>query len=737
MTFAAKLFLLAGLAAVIPVVLHMINRQKAREAPFPTLRFLQISARKTRRRKRFHDLLLMFLRAAVLLLIALGLARPTLTNLRSLWGGADSAVVIVLDNSASMGMIDGERTRFETAVAAAEQILHELGDGDQVALLATGGPAFPELGHLDRRQDKIRQVLTQCQVSYERADLGSRLHEARQLLAKAEAPNKQIFVVTDMQKLSWDNLKESESATEGGSAADESAAENIPVVIVDCNRQPKPNVAVTGVDVDTPVPVAGMPVKVTAELLNTSPVDQSVRLELLVDGGREQTSPDLTVAANSRLKHEFTCTFRGGPHQGEVRLMGEDGSRFDNRRFFTLEIDQGISVAVVKPKPHEIPYLEDTYYVERALRPGQSGNGAIRMTPLSAEELAREPLDRYKVIFCVNLPAPGTETAERLRAFVAGGGSLVWIAGDNVVPENYNQMNQAAHGQLLPAPLVDVRSAGEGAGRDSWHVGFLDAKHPALSRLVDPPALYTSVLVYKQVRMDAEKAPNAWVLARLDDGEPLAIQRRVGRGRVVMFGTGVQGGASGWSNFPLRPIFMPLLVRLTFDLSGAEETRRQVHAGAPITLQFEDQTQPAKVEVQRPPGETVRLDTTAEKGKKGQFFHYSDTHEIGVYTFKLLDPNRPAQIAYSVNMDPDEANPAKLERDELESRLAPVAVVFADNPDDLSETFALLREGRGLWTLFLAAVLAGLVLETLLSNRLGAKQVAPLPDARIPATMSA
>ena len=51
-------------------------------------------------------MLLMVLRAAVLLLIAAGLARPTVTSLGSLWGGASSAVVIILDNSASMGMID-------------------------------------------------------------------------------------------------------------------------------------------------------------------------------------------------------------------------------------------------------------------------------------------------------------------------------------------------------------------------------------------------------------------------------------------------------------------------------------------------------------------------------------------------------------------------------------------------------------------------------------------------------
>ena len=84
---------------------------------------------------------------------------------------------------------------------------------------------------------------------------------------------------------------------------------------------------------------------------------------------------------------------------------------------------------------------------------------------------------------------------------MAGGGNVVWICGDNVSPEAYNQMNEQARGQLLPAPLVDVRTPGPQDNRDSWHISFLDKKHPALGRLVEPASLYESVLVYKHVRM--------------------------------------------------------------------------------------------------------------------------------------------------------------------------------------------------------------------------------------------
>jgi hypothetical protein len=741
MTFAAPLFLLAALATAIPVVLHMMNRQKAKELPFSTLRFLKISVEKTRRRKRIHDVLLMALRAAVLLLIAAGLARPAVTSLGALWGGAHSAVVVILDNSASMGMIDPDRPRLETAAAAAIQIFDQLSEGDEIALRPTCGPVFPESTKLHRTQDAVRQVLAQCRVSYERADLGLEIERSRELLAKSEAPNKQIYVVTDMQKISWEHLKGEERGERRGDRGETDAhrrAEGphpagegtnaktptpnpeslIPTIIVDCNRQPKPNVAVQGVDLEAAVPVAGLPVKATVTLLNTSTVPQQPRVELLIDGAKESSSPEISLPPGGRAKHDFAFTFqRGGLHRGEVRLVGEDGSKYDDRRFFTMEIDQGIPVAIVRAQRHEIAYLDDTYYLERALAPGRAGSWAIQPTTLALGDLMSAPLEKYKVIFCVNLPALNADAAERLRAYVASGGNVLWMCGDNVNADAYNQMNQQAHGQLLPAALVGIRTPGPKDNRDSWHISFLDKKYPAFTHLVEPVSLYESVLVYKHARMTAE--PSTQVLARLDDGEPLLALRNVERGKVLMLGISAH---VNWSNLPLRPIFLPLVTRLTFELAELKHTFHNTIAGQPLMLPFPEAARPVGIELVPPSGETLRLKSEGTEGKVGQTFRYADTHAIGVYLLRVLGTTRPEQISYAVNGDPDEADPQKIERQELQERFGRLPLIFAENPDDLSATFAWLREGKSLWGLFLSLVLVGLVFETFLSNRLSPKQ---------------
>jgi len=725
MTFGAAAFLLAALAAVIPPILHMINRRRAKQLPFSTLRFLRISVQKTRRRRQLHDILLMLLRMAVLILIAVGLARPTVSKLRNFFGGADAAVAVILDNSASMATIDEGRPRFEWAVRAAEQILDELGDGDQVALWTTSGVRYPELGTFDRGHDKVRQLLSQIgQVgaAYERGDVGMLVQEARRQLAAATAANRQIFVITDNQAAAWQGLKQGDEAPDAAGTDAETARKEreIPIIIVDCRRTPKPNVAVRRVEIQTVIPVAGIPMKAVAEVFNASPVAQQRLLELYLDGNKIGSSPELNIAPETAATVEIVFTVpRGGLHQGEVRLAGEDGNPRDDRRFFTIEVGAGVPVAIVCGERHEIAYLNDSFYLERALQPLDEEDWAIKTTVLSAADLATEPASNYRVIYLVNVPALDAAVAEKLADYVEHGGHLVWIAGPAVDVEAYNAMNAAAGGRLLPAPLSGIIFPDPSQERDSWYVASLDKQHPAVTHLVEPPSLYRSVLAYKYVQANTADTPDVAVIGRFDgDGDPWLMERRVGEGSTLFLATNVH---VDWTNLPLRPIFVPLVARLTFHLAGGEPARYTADAGGTIVLPFEGRIPPTAVEVVPPSGALSRIQVSEKTGGAKEF-RYDDTHQVGIYLFRLLESVRPGQTAFAVNCDADEADPAAISREDLEKLLEGTPVIFADNPEDLSGTFALLRQGRSLSEWFLTAVLIGLIFETFVSNWFSPKE---------------
>ncbi len=715
----APWFLLATLAAVIPVVLHLINRQKARDLPFSTLRFLRISLQKTRRRRRIHDALLMLVRMAVLVLIAIGLSELRLTSFRALLGRGESAAVIILDNSASMGLMDEGRVRLETALGAVQQILREIPEGNPLGLILTSGPAFAEAGKLHRFHAPLLEILNQCAPSAEGADLGLRLRQARRLLAASDAVNKDIFIVSDQQAASWKAALAEKLSSEGLSDEERKALE-IPLTIVNCHRTPQSNQAIREVKIEAPVPVVGLQGNAVVKVYNAFGAEQSRLVELYANDTKVGTSPALAIPADAEVTYSFSLPFqRGGILRGEVRLVGQDGAKFDDRCFFTLEVNQNIPIALVGPQRHDIPYLDDTFYLEHALAP-RRGTWALQGSVLGLGDLLAQPAWNWRVIYFVNLPPLEPAAAERVRRYIETGGHVVWICGENVQPDAYNQMHQQAGNALLPALLRDVRAATAESGRDSWHIAFLDKDHPALRPFLEPASLYQSVLVYKHVRLDSGPQSGASVLARLDDGEPLLVHKRIGRGTATLLGTSAH---VGWTNFPLRPIFLPLLARFTFHLVGTESVQRGTLAGMPLVVDFEPANRPLSVEVIPPSGIPQRLSNKGEDGQAATTFRYNETHEPGIYTLRLLEGTTPGQLAYAVNPDPDESLSATVDRQELEEWARPAEVIFADDPDDLSEVFRRRREGdQDLWPWFLAAVLGVLVFETFLSNRLSPKQ---------------
>jgi hypothetical protein len=716
MSFVAPLFLLAVTAGAIPVLLHLIHNKKAVPVRFSTLQFLRLSVELTKRRKKIEDLVLLLVRTAILVLLALGLAGPAITTLQALLGsGAPAAVAIVLDNSASMATVDRGKPRFDSAKRTAEQILDRLRDGDAVAFLPTGGPPGPEHGKLYHQHETVRQALAQCQVSPERADLASRVQEARRLLAESDAHHREIYVITDNQALSWQGLK-------GPDEGDVDQDDEPTVIVINLNHDPAPNVALQKLQLESPALTVGVPIQARVEVRNTSAVAQQKHVELHLDGTREAVSPTLNLEPGAIITHAFHFTLdRGGVHRGEVRLAEEDGLALDNHLYFSLVVEPKIHVAIVKPRRHEISYLEDTFYLEQALAPPGAGGWAIRTRVLTPEELATEPLAGYALVFCVNLPAPDEKTADKLQRYAGAGGNLFWICGPNVKADDYNWVNAKTDGRLLPAPLATLRQRRKSAG-DSWHISELDKDYPPLTPLTKPASLYRSVLIHKYYPPQEDPQNQVRVLARLDDGRPLLVQRAVGDGLVLLLGTAVHGD---WSNLPLKPIFLPLFARLTFHLAGAVRDRSQVLAGASLVIPLQGRGKPVAIEVVRPSGDVVRTQARA----KGDNFRYSDTHEGGVYQLRLNEPQGPRTYAFAVNTDPDESDPASLTSEELQRRFGNHPLLLCDGPEELAASINRLREGTSLRNFLLAGVLVMLLLEALLANRPGA-QTAPKTGTR-------
>ena len=105
MAFLAPLFFAALATFVIPILIHLTQRERNQVVEFPSLMFLEKIPYQSVRRRRIRDWPLLAMRLAAILLIVLAFARPFFDRPIAALSGASGPreVVILLDRSYSMG----------------------------------------------------------------------------------------------------------------------------------------------------------------------------------------------------------------------------------------------------------------------------------------------------------------------------------------------------------------------------------------------------------------------------------------------------------------------------------------------------------------------------------------------------------------------------------------------------------------------------------------------------------
>ena len=109
MSFLAPLLLFGLLATLIPPLLHLLNRKEAKPVAFPAMEFLRRAYRKTARRMKIKQWILILIRSLLLGLLAFALARPYWQPQADSSGildriqGKSGTQIIILDSSYPMG----------------------------------------------------------------------------------------------------------------------------------------------------------------------------------------------------------------------------------------------------------------------------------------------------------------------------------------------------------------------------------------------------------------------------------------------------------------------------------------------------------------------------------------------------------------------------------------------------------------------------------------------------------
>ncbi len=692
MAFLTPLFFVGLAAIAVPVIVHLIQRERKTVVHFPSLMFIRKIPYQSVERRRIHNWPLLLMRAAAMALVIAAFSRPFfhVDPLRAdaITSGARE-VVVLLDRSASMGYGD----HWKRAQDEALKVVRGLNGGDQATLVLFGS-GTEETVRATSDRGRLEGAISAAKVSSDGTRFAPALRWAQSLLTRSQLPRKEVYLISDFQRAGWERQEEIH-LPEGATLTPISVA-----------TPETTNLAVTSVAFDRASFSGEERVTVTAGLTNrsASPVTVPVKLEM---DGRVVDTRNVTVGANASGSVTFPqFTVAVSSLRGSIQA-GTDSLAADNTFNFALSPSRPVSILVITG---EGASAASTGYLTTAL--GLSASPPFKADVVTPSRLTPASFERRSVVILKNASTLSTQADESLKRFVEQGGGLLVVLADRT-PWSGSDF------PLLPGKPgnpVDRLNAGGST------LGFLDYSHPIFDDFKDPRNGNFSNFRFFKYRA-LTPLPTDKVLARFDDGGVAMAERTVGTGRVIAWTSPLD---DTWNDFPKRPLFVPVLHEAMRYLAKYEEPEtwytvgRMLDISVPLAALVREgsagdtqgPTRKASGVVSTPGGAQL---TIGEGGTPSV-----NLSEQGFYSVRIQGMGERRPFSVAVNLDPSESDLSALPPQQFvqaaTGRAATAPTGQSLERPDL--TPADIEKKQSTWWVLFVAGVAMLLSETVLANRL-------------------
>ena len=194
LSFLSPLFLAGAAAAAVPIVLHLLKREPEPRVKFAAVKLLKRAPVELTEKRHLRELLLLALRVAALVLLALAFARPFLPS--GSLPGSMGVTIVAVDTSYSLSAPG----RIERARQLAMDAIARVPAGDLVGVVAFADVAdvvaAPAIDHALAASAVDRVAAGDGATRY-RAGLSAAVHAL-------DGRRGSIVVVTDLQEGGWD-----------------------------------------------------------------------------------------------------------------------------------------------------------------------------------------------------------------------------------------------------------------------------------------------------------------------------------------------------------------------------------------------------------------------------------------------------------------------------------------------------------------------------------------------------
>ena len=524
-SFLSPLFLIGAVAAAVPVLLHLFHRRTEVVIDFPAVSLLTRAPIEQHRRRRLREIMLLVLRIAALVLLAVSFARPYVAG--AVAPASAPMTVVVADTSMSLsapGQI--ERVR-----EAAQHAIRSAPSSHAIALVAFADAATVVVPPTTDRALALAAV-PQLTAGAGGTRYRTALARAAELIGAREG---RVVVITDLQQAGWE-------VTDDGGLPD-----GVGVEVVTMPR-PASNIAVTSAERRDRT--------VLATVQNYGPEPARVPVTLMVEG-KQVATVTVDVAPLSATDARLTGAI---PATGAAQVVVDDAAGYqgDNVRHLVLEPRPAIDVTVVVADPTG---ATGGLYVERALAVAGGGR-EFKVDAVDGRAFSVWTADAAARQGAIVLA--GTRTLDRtgrelVKNYLANGGQVWLTLGPDIDPATLGDIIGVDLG-VTPEPITVTGGAILVAS---------DGRHPIFRPFLNPSGALGDVQVGQHRRLNDQAGRT--VLARFSGGDPALTEQVVGQGRLLIFTSDLD---NHWSRFPLTPAFVPFAVETARYLTTGRQQRQ-------------------------------------------------------------------------------------------------------------------------------------------------------------------
>ena len=557
---------LGGLLAVgLPVWLHLLKRHKTDPQPFPSLMFFEQREQSSVQHRRLDYILLFILRILMLVLLALLFASPYINRLTPK-GAGKKLVVVAVDRSFSMRTKEGASTRLDDAKAEALNVLSKLSPGQPAQVVALAD-TLQAMTQQTSDPGELRGAVSAIKESDARASFGELARYLRTLSESTKTPL-DVHLISDLQKSAMPAF------------TDARLDQDTDITFHPIGKV-QPNWAVETVIAPQHI-YDPKRARISATITGFS-APAATRTVTLLMNGKTISSKSISVPENGRGSAEFAGLDQAsyGFNRCEIRIDSADGLPADDRYMFSVE----------RTDPKKVLFVDDgrrpqaQEYFRAALN--ATPDSAFQLEPLRPDVAANSDLSKYAVVVLNDVAPLPAGLEQSLQKYVSGGGSLLESIGPASVA-------------LPRAPILDEAIDGtQYASREGerfFSVSDLDTGHDVMKSV----ERFDGVKIYLAANVGAK---NSRVLARLSNGTPLVLERKVGEGKVLAFTSTFDNIQN---DLPVRNAWVPFVQKSVAYLggSGSGEQPANLSVGEYVELRTGNE-KGAQAEVQDPDGQRV------------------------------------------------------------------------------------------------------------------------------------